>query len=140
MPRASSEFMRDFWQSPPAFSSMPSWILRSTFARDCQSKMIENSLENRFRRVPRASRIAPGGLRDSTQHTSVISAQICDLKGPTRDIEFSHFWPQSGARPDPENHSKIDFLRKKGRQGRYFCRFLPCVPFFSILPSISARF
>ena len=61
-------------------------------------------------------------------------------KNETREDEFSHFWPQSGARPEPENRPKIDFLRKKRRQGRHCCRFLPRVLFFSIFPSISARF
>ena len=80
LPRASSEFMHDFWQSPPAFSSTPQWIFRSTFARDCHAKIIENSFENRFRRVLGASRMAPGGLRESSRHASVISARFCGLK------------------------------------------------------------
>ena len=80
VPRASSEFMHDFWQSPPAFSSTPQWIFRSTFARDCHAKIIENSFENRFRRVLGASRMAPGGLRESSRHASVISVRFCALK------------------------------------------------------------
>ena len=87
--------------------------------------MIENSFENRFRRVLGASRMAPGGLRESSRHASVISARFCDPKGQPRETEFSHFWPQSGARPEPENHRKSTFCEKRGaKEGIFvdFCR------------------
>ena len=115
--------------------------MRSTFAQDCHAKIIENSFENRSRRVLGASRTAPGGLRESSRHASIISARFCDPKGQPRETEFSHFWPQSGARPDPENRPKIDFLRKKGRRVgktlsattrgtyRYFLAFIPFLRF-----------
>ena len=46
-------------------------------------------------------------------------------KSADRPWGFWHFWAQSGARPDPENHPKIDLLRKRGaKEGIFldFCR------------------
>ena len=40
----------------------------------------QKCFENRSRRVPGASRMAPGGLRESSRHASVISVRFCALK------------------------------------------------------------
>ena len=42
--------------------------------------MIENSFENRFGSVLRASRMPSGGLRESSRHASVISVLFCGHK------------------------------------------------------------
>ena len=123
MPRASSEFMHDFWQSPPAFSSTPQWIFRSTFARDCHAKIIENSFENRFRRVLGASRMAPGGLRESSRHASVISARFCVKKVPRGKQNLATL----GLKVTPGRSPKITenrlFAKKRGAEEGVFVDF-----------------
>ena len=119
VPRASSEFMHDFWQSPPAFSSTPQWIFRSTFARDCHAKIIENSFENRFRRVLGASRMAPGGLRESSRHASVISARCCVKKVPRGKQNLATF----GLKVAPGRSRKSTFCEKRDAEESIFIDF-----------------
>ena len=123
VPRASSEFMHDFWQSPPAFSSTPQWIFRSTFARDCHAKIIENSFENRFRRVLGASRMAPGGLRESSRHASVISVRFCALKVPTIKKLFGTFGPKMAPGRSPKIVEKSTLCQKWGAEESVFVDF-----------------
>ena len=123
MPRASSEFMHDFWQSPPAFSSTPQWIFRSTFARDCHAKIIENSFENRFRRVLGASRMAPGGLRESSRHASVISARFCGQKCRRTFVILATFGLKVASGRSPKIDQKSTFCQKRGAEEGIFVEF-----------------
>merc|ERR1712078_606020 len=97
----------------------------STFARDCHSKMIENSFENCFRRVLGASRMASGGLRESSGHASVISARFCGLKVKIRVVILATL----GLKVTPGRIPKIDrkstFCEKRdAKEGIFldFCR------------------
>ena len=85
--------------------------------------MIENSFENQFRRVPRASRIAPGGLWDSTQHTSVISARFCDAKVPTILELFGIFGLKVAPGLTPKITRKSTFCEKRDAEEGIFVDF-----------------
>ena len=79
LPSASSEFMLDFWQSPPAFVKHTV----TDFAMDFRSTFGQIwSIFIQFGRFF-ASGEATGGLRDSSRHASVISARFCAPKVPT---------------------------------------------------------
>ena len=94
------------WRSSPAFSSMPYWILRSTFARDCRTKIIENP-----------SKIASGGspeppewLRETSGTAlGTLPSSACVFV-PQKCRPWRSFlrlldpkWCQAGAPKSPQN-------------------------------------
>ena len=80
-------------------------------------KKLGNSCENRFRRVPGASRMASGGLRDSSRHASVSSAWFYAPKVPRIFVFLPLLgskWRPAGTLKSPENQ----FFAKKGAPRR----------------------
>ena len=66
LPRASSEFVRDFWQSPPALSSIPQWILGVDCVKECLSKRAKKNDGN----CQNEAQDAPGTLPGESQNGS----------------------------------------------------------------------
>ena len=72
LPRAPSEFVRDFWQSPPAFSSIPSRILALDCAMEWLSKRVKKNNENCQNEAQDAPGTLPGRLKMAPGGTSTL--------------------------------------------------------------------
>ena len=70
--RASSEFMLDFWQSPPAFSSIPSRILAVDCAMEWLSKRAQKNNEDCQNEAQDAPGTLPGRLKMAPGDTSTL--------------------------------------------------------------------
>ena len=72
LPRASSDFVFDFWQSPPAFSSIPSRISALDCAMEWLSKRVKKNNENCQNEAQDAPGTLPGRLKKDPGGTSTL--------------------------------------------------------------------
>ena len=83
--------------------------------------------------------MAPGGLRESSRHASVISVRFCALKVIWGLMVLAALGLKVASGRTPKIDQKSTFCEKRDAEEGIFYRFLPRVMFFSIFPSIPAR-